>query len=114
VAKISDHHPIAAWLTNGQKEVLMARVTTNPPSAVTAAGGTVSLMDGSTTRDTEARTAGTDRRLVREVISATDAITAIVTEAIDDRSPGVKQRRRAARWCRIAFSLRVKLQHPYP
>ena len=101
-----------AWLTYGQKEVLTATVAANPRSAVTPDGGTVSLRDGSTTRNTEARTAGTDRRLVREVISATGLITTIVSDAIDDRSPGVKQRRRAARRSRIVFSVRVKLQHP--
>ncbi len=38
----------AASLTYGQKEVLTATVTTNPPSSTTPSGGTVSFMDGST------------------------------------------------------------------
>jgi hypothetical protein len=79
--------------------------------------GTVSsdfspAQDESTTRNTEARTAGTDRTRVREDISASGMITTVESDAIDDRSPGVKQRRRTARWSRIAFSVRLKLQHP--
>ena len=77
----------AAWLTDRRKGALTATVTAKPPSAVTPAGGTVSLMDGSTTRDTEARPAGTDRRRVREVISATGVIIIVKGDAIDDRSP---------------------------
>ncbi len=38
----------SASLTYGQKEVLTATVTTDPPSSTTPSGGTVSFMDGST------------------------------------------------------------------
>jgi hypothetical protein len=89
----------------------MATVTNNPPNAVTTAGGTVRLMDGSTSRDTEARTAGTDRRLVREVMSAADAITAIVSHAIGDRSPSVGSHPRAVSCSRIALTIHWELQH---
>ena len=39
----------APSLSYGQKEVFTATVTTDPPGAVTPAGGTVSFMEGSTT-----------------------------------------------------------------
>jgi len=102
----------AAWLTHGPKGALTARVAAKPPRAVTPDGRTVGFRDGSNTRNTEARPAGTDRRLVREVISAASVITTVVTDAKDDRSPGVKLRRRADRRTRIACSGRVKVQHP--
>jgi hypothetical protein len=84
-------------LTNDRKEVLTAKVATNLPSVDTPASDRVSLIDGSSTRNTEAHTDGTDRRLIREVICTTDWITTFVTEETDDRSPRVKQRRLAAR-----------------
>jgi Bacterial Ig-like domain (group 3) len=49
----------APSLSYGQQEVFTATVTTDPPSAVTATGGTVSFMEGSTTLGSATLTNGT-------------------------------------------------------
>jgi len=169
----------AAWLTCSRKGALTATVAAKGPSAVTPAGGTVSLTPGpvlsssfqlgqgsarvsgprrlldrrspagtrgrrpavrpvarsgdlattwsllrrfqevisgpfltdvSATGNSEARTAGTDCRLVREVISTTGVFTFVAGNATDDRTPRARQRRRAARRSRIAFSVPMRFQ----
>ena len=90
----------APSLVYGQKEVLTADVTTNPPGGATPSGGTVSFYDGSTSIGTMALSAGTAALATTGLGAGTQVMVAVYSGsgAFAASSSGWCPRRSSTTW----------------